>query len=600
MHTKPVSLLLLGMTAVPGVLPAVPTTGSTITVTSTGDAVDNDNACTLREAIIAAKMNMASSDTLNKCVAGTVSPAVDTIAFNIPDTDPGCSGGPPKICTITLSALLGALPDITEPVFINGFTQPNAKANTLATGDDAVILIRVDLSNVTGTGLHLTTGSDNSTLSGLSIVKPGGDTNNLGYLVKIDSNNVTVAGNFIGVEPDGHTVSTDKLIFYSLELSSGAGGMIGGTAPAARNLIAYAGGGGGGVALNIEGNSTPNLVQGNYVDLDATGTVGIGNAGSGIIALGGGNTIGGSAAGAGNVVGTWSGSAGMQFSLSVFHPGLDIAQGNRIGTNAAGTAALASGAYGFVVVGSGGTYKIGGSGAGEGNLIRGAQNGIYVHGDTAGGSPVIQGNHIGISLDGTKPLPCGTSGIVMDNTTGGLIGGTLPGEGNVIADNGTNAVIDASATGWAILGNSIHGNGFGISLAGSDSVSPPTQNDLDDGDTGPNNRQNYPVLGPGVVGPKTTVHISGSLNSEANKTYRLEFFANAGCDKSGHGQGKVFVGTTNVTTNPNDVAFGPLALTTPADRHVITATATDPDGNTSEFSNCSGDDTIFTDGLEAD
>jgi hypothetical protein len=101
-----------------------------------------------------------------------------------------------------------------------------------------------------------------------------------------------------------------------------------------------------------------------------------------------------------------------------------------------------------------------------------------------------------------------------------------------------------------------------------------------------------------VVGPKTTVHVSGSLNSEANKTYRLEFFANAGCDKSGHGQGKIFVDSINVTTNPNDIAFGPLALTTPIDRHVITATATDPNGNTSEFSDCSTDDTIFSDSLE--
>jgi hypothetical protein len=54
----------------------------------------------------------------------------------------------------------------------------------------------------------------------------------------------------------------------------------------------------------------------------------------------------------------------------------------------------------------------------------------------------------------------------------------------------------------------------------------------------------------------------------------------------------------DVTTNLNDVTFEPISLTTPVDRHVVTATETDPDGNTSEFSDCSMDDTIFGDGFE--
>jgi hypothetical protein len=128
-------------------------------------------------------------------------------------------------------------------------------------------------------------------------------------------------------------------------------------------------------------------------------------------------------------------------------------------------------------------------------------------------------------------------------------------------------------------------------------------NDTDDADTGANNRQNYPVLSNDIILSKTSMHISGSLNSEASKTYRIEFFANAGCDASGHGQGKIFLPLAvplDVTTSPNDVAFGPIALTVPVDRHVITATATDPDGNTSEFSECSQEDTIFSDYFEGD
>jgi hypothetical protein len=151
----------------------------------------------------------------------------------------------------------------------------------------------------------------------------------------------------------------------------------------------------------------------------------------------------------------------------------------------------------------------------------------------------------------------------------------------------------------AILGNDIHANGgLGISLG---NPSLPTPNDDGDADTGPNKLQNYPVISTVTIGPSTTAHVSGSLNSEANKTYRLEFFANASCDPSHYGEGKKFLTgalPVFVTTNPNDVAFGPLDFTVPADRHVITATATDPNGNTSEFSACSGQDTIFSDGVE--
>jgi hypothetical protein len=150
----------------------------------------------------------------------------------------------------------------------------------------------------------------------------------------------------------------------------------------------------------------------------------------------------------------------------------------------------------------------------------------------------------------------------------------------------------------AILGNDIYANGsLGISLSGG---GVPTPNDDGDADTGPNNLQNYPVITTVTVSPKTMVHVSGSLNSEANKTYRLEFFANASCDSSHNGEGKIFLGHADAGTSPNDVAFGPLDFAVPADRHVITATATDPSGNTSEFSVCSTQDTIFSDGFEAD
>jgi CSLREA domain-containing protein len=597
MQTKAVSLLLPAMAAVSGFAPAATATAATITVTSTFDAIQNDNACTLREAIIAANTNTASSDTSNKCIAGEV--ALDTIQFQIPDSDGGCTGSTPKVCTIALNT---PLPDITAPVTIDGYTQTNASANTLAIGDDATILIRIDASNISGTIMHLTGGSSGSTIMGLSIVKPGGDANNVGYMMAINggSNGNTIAGNFIGVEPDGVTVSTKNLIFAGLEIANSSDNTIGGPAPAARNLIA-ATVAGTAVAINLESISPSNTIQGNYVDLDASGSHGIGNAVIGINVAAGGNTVGGSGAGEGNFIGTW-GTVGLQFAFG--SGGAVSAKGNFIGTDASGTVVLATGLYGLFIGGNTGTVTIGGSANGEGNLIHGAANGIYINGTATGGTPVIQGNHIGISLDGAHPLPSAASGIIIgSDNSGGTIGGEGPGEGNVIAFSGANAITNAFAKDWSFLGNSIYNNGFGISLSESDTTAQPLANDTDDADTGPNNLQNYPVLSNDVILSKTSMHISGSLNSEASKKYRIEFFANAGCDGSGHGQGKIFLPLAvplDVTTSPNDVAFGPIALTVPADRHVITATATDPDGNTSEFSDCSQEDTIFSDFFEGD
>jgi hypothetical protein len=197
---------------------------------------------------------------------------------------------------------------------------------------------------------------------------------------------------------------------------------------------------------------------------------------------------------------------------------------------------------------------------------------------------VITGNELGIIAYAGK----------------GIIGGTAAGAGNRIAFNSTYGVsIFATAQNVPILGNEIYANGsLGITLNNSN---VPTPNDDNDSDTGNNNQQNYPVISAVTISPKTTVHVSGSLNSTPSTTFRIEFFANANCDASGNGEGKKFIGIANVTTSTNPVNFGtPLTLDfiVPADRHVITATATDPSGNTSEFSVCSTQDTIFSDGLD--
>ncbi len=138
-----------------------------------------------------------------------------------------------------------------------------------------------------------------------------------------------------------------------------------------------------------------------------------------------------------------------------------------------------------------------------------------------------------------------------------------------VQDNANNIVNNK------ILANSIHSNGdLGIGLAGG----PVTPNDAGDGDDGANHLQNFPVLSSATEGAPGA--IEGSLDSGAG-SFRIEFFSNATCDPSGHGEGAVYLGSLSTAAN-TPFSF-PVNLTT---GDVITATATDAAGNTSEFSAC--------------
>ncbi len=204
--------------------------------------------------------------------------------------------------------------------------------------------------------------------------------------------------------------------------------------------------------------------------------------------------------------------------------------------------------------------------------------------------PTIQGNKIGTDVTGTLAIPNSVDGIsIVSSPAGGItIGGTDPGDGNTIANSGRYGVYVNSGTGpCSILGNSIFANGnLGINLNGAPDgfFGPVTANDPGDSDTGPNGLQNNPVLGfAGPAGSQTVV--VGSLNSTPNTTFRLEIFANDAADPSGFGEGQTFLGFTNVTTDgAGDAAFTATLPGTVSIGQFVSATATDPAGNTSEFS----------------
>ena len=226
---------------------------------------------------------------------------------------------------------------------------------------------------------------------------------------------------------------------------------------------------------------------------------------------------------------------------------------------------------------------IGGTGAGAGNLISGHNNsGVFILGAGATGN-VVQSNLIGTDVTGTSALGNSSGVFITFNASDNTIGGTASGAGNTVAFN-FNGVFVFSGTGNAILSNSIFANtALGIELEGtSQGVTP---NDPGDGDVGANNVQNFPVLDTAQSGSST--FINGTLNSTANTQFRLEFFSNTTCDPSGFGEGKTFLGSTDVTTDgAGNTAFN-VAFPIPVPvGHFVTSTATDLGNNTSEFSEC--------------
>ncbi|MFN7929756.1 MAG: CARDB domain-containing protein, partial [Blastocatellia bacterium] len=458
---------------------------ATFVVNSTsdlGDALPGDGICSSARAGAAVCTLRAAIEEANATAAA------DTITFTIGTGQQ----------TILLNT---PLPDITNPVTIDGTSQP--------------IVINPG-PNYTGGVAAFTLSSNTNTIRGLTIAN---FTSSFAVYVLGTSNNViegnTLTGNIAGVV-----------------LSRAPNNLIGGTTAAARNVI----GGHSSNGIIIDTNaSMGNRVLGNYIGTDSTGTKGNGNGYGIAIFFAANNTIGGTTAGARNVI-----AANRLAGIRVF---------GGLGANAA-----------------------------NGNTI--------------------QGNYIGVDATGTGALGNGLSagsvpdsGILLTDTNNTTIGGTATGAGNVIANNGGSGVNlptpsftpGITAANNAIQGNSITANGsLGIDL-GATGV---TANDTGDPDIGANNQQNFPVLTTALTRTTGTT-IAGTLNSTASTAFTIEVFSNATCDSSGNGEGETFVGRTNVTTNATGNASFTLTLTTPITAgRVVTATATDSAGNTSEFSAC--------------
>ncbi len=477
----------------------------------------------------------------------------DTIIFNIAGSG---------VHTINLASIL---PTITDQVTINATTESDYAGSPL---------IVLSGTGSLSEGFTLGSMSSGSTIRGFIIQ---GFTNGI---TATDSGSHIIAGNWIGTTTTGNATSGN--VNNGVNLLNSSNNTIGGVTALDRNVIS----GTSNIGININGTSSGNQIIGNYIGVGADGSTDVGNRWYGIYSSSSGNTIGGIVSGAGNVISGNGTSGGGAFGilLTTTASGTTI-QGNIVGLNAAGTAAVANDGIGIRIYSS--NNIIGGATAEARNVISGNfASGLWIDGS----SNNIRGNYIGVGSNGTTSLGNGWDAITVSGNNN-LIGGTGVNDGNILANSGDDGIeIAGAGTGNAILRNVIYNNSsLGIDLGGNNSAA--TLNDLNDVDTGTNGLQNFPVLTTATTAASGTT-IVGSLNSTANTMYRIEFFSNPDGtqDASGYGEASRYLGFVNVTTDGSgNASFNTLlAGVMLAGRDRVTATATvdlgsGNFGSTSEF-----------------
>jgi parallel beta-helix repeat protein len=447
-------------------------------------------------------------------------------------------------------------------------------------GTDATGLVAI---GNTGDGIHLTDSSGNMVTGNVI----SGNSNTGLFITGASSANL-VQGNLIGTGVNGTEALPNAN--NGVHIFDASNNMIGGTGLNARNVIS--GNGFNGVDLqNSMSGADGNMIQGNFIGTDISGTLNLGNGQNGVLLDGCTDTqVGGSTAAARNLI-SGNDRSGIRFSNRAMN---NTIQGNYIGTDASGVRGLGNAGDG-VFLENAPSNLVGGTTPGSNNVISSnAANGVHFLDDQAHDN-IVEGNFIGTQSDGTSPLGNGQDGVFFKNASNNLIGGTDPGSANTIAFNSGNGVtVGPSAadmsTGDAILSNSIFSNGkLGIDIA-NDGVTP---NHATSPTPGPNNFQNFPVISSVTFDSAlTTTTIMGTLHSVANSTFSVQLFAGFPADPTGFGEGNRLVGSVTVMTDANgNASFTFMATPAVAIGQRITATATIMDAtmtsvprDTSEFS----------------
>lgn len=445
------------------------------------------------------------------------------------------------------------------------------------------------------------------------------------YVESSDSN--VVSGNFIGPDATGHNAfydGNDSLIQANgVELNTTAQhNVIGGSSVMEHNVIS----GNRVYGVILYGNAANNCIEGNFIGLDITGDVAMPNA-TGICVDGGANH---------NTMKNNVLSGNKSYGLFIVSRNSDanIFIGNLVGTDAGASYAIPNDVGLMLAVGcknnviGGGNFNdrnvfSGNRYAGievvdagtsqnhiEGNLIGVGPEGNMpipnamgvvvsanvdslfivnnvISGNTRMGLAVtdaahhifIQRNKIGIGLDGVAAVGNGGAGIVLNQGAhDNLIGGE--GAGNIIAHNDSAGIVimDASTVNNRISQNSIFNNQYlGIDIF----PWGVNQNDDGDGDSGANGLMNLPEIVSATYNPNTSLGwVTGTLNTMSPENCVVEIYVAEPEDFIwNNGEGRTFL----ASVRPDADGHWSAAVSGIAENDVLTATATDSAGNTSEF-----------------
>jgi alpha-tubulin suppressor-like RCC1 family protein len=478
----------------------------------------------------------------------------------------------------TVSIILGEAPSLTVTTTSDSSTNTDHKtslreainyANTRGGGDT----IRFNIPT-----------SDSGYASGVFTIRP------TSFLPTVTANGTTIDG---GSQTafTGNTNTGGPEVAINGGLAGSARGLIIESSNCLVKQLIINGFSQGFTGIRIAGrtlNATGNRVEGCYIGTNSTGSSPVGN-GYGVELFNAtGNTIGGLTVAERNII---SGNFGPNIYIWGSSAQNNVVQGNYIGTNAAGTASLNAngGSQGVLIASGAKNNKIGGLEAGAGNVISGNYaNGVAII-DSGTTGNIVQGNLIGLTAAGTGALANRIRGVVFDlSAATNTVGGSTAGRNRIAYNTAEGIAVIGSATRNNLRCNEVFSNGkMGIDLMTSSTATGVTLNDSGDSDQGPNLQQNFPVLTSAVNGANGLT-VRGTLNSAASITaasnFTVDFYASPTADSSGYGEGQTYLGAKSVTTDASGNASFVATFPSTALGHVITATATDANDNTSEFS----------------
>jgi hypothetical protein len=229
-----------------------------------GSAVVDIGAFELRRHVVV-NTNNSGAGSLRQALLDNEALGGGAISFNIPASDPNCNAA--RLCSISP---LSALPTITRPVTIDGYTQPGALPNFSAAGSGAIIKIQLSGAQAIG-------GADGLTITGTGARVTGLAINRFNAGVRLDgATRCTVVGNFIGTDAAGQEALPNV---NGVVLSGGANANdVGGFNRNDVNLIS----GNSDAGVRIEQAATKNnSVQGNYIGTGTSGLSPVLNPGAG-------------------------------------------------------------------------------------------------------------------------------------------------------------------------------------------------------------------------------------------------------------------------------------------------------------------------------